>query len=129
MKIEHIAIWTTDIEVLRVFYCKFFGCLASDKYENHKKGFSSYFLSFADGARLEIMQKVDIVNRADHPALGLAHFAFDVGSKTRVIEFTSQLQKANVPVISEPRRTGDGYFESVVLDPDGNVIEITSLET
>lgn len=129
MKIEHIAIWTTDIEVLRDFYCNFFGCLASNKYENQTKGFSSYFLSFTGGARLEIMQKVDIVNRAEHPVLGLAHIAFDVGSKTRVIEFTNQLQKANVRIISEPRRTGDGYFESIVLDPDGNLIEITSSET
>lgn len=129
MKIEHIAIWTMDIETLRDFYCNFFGCRASKKYENQTKGFSSYFLSFADGARLEVMQKADIINRADYPSLGFAHFALDVGSKTKVIEFTNQLQKASVRVISEPRKTGDGYFESIVLDPDGNVIEITSSET
>lgn len=126
MRIEHIAVWTPDIEVLRSFYCRHFGCVAGDRYENHGKGFCSYFLRFTDGARFEIMQKTGIANRAEQPALGLAHFAVAVGSELKVIELTNQLHNAGIRVISEPRRTGDGYFESVVLDPDGNAIEITS---
>lgn len=126
MRIEHIALWTPDIEVLRSFYCRHFGCAAGDLYENPSKGFRSYFLRFTDGARIEIMQRNGLINRTEQPALGLTHFALAVGSEAKVIELTNQLRSAGVRVVSEPRRTGDGYFESVVLDPDGNAIEITS---
>jgi len=125
MRIEHIALWSPDIEVLRAFYCRHFSCVAGNRYENRTKEFSSYFLRFADGARLEIMQKTGISNRTQQPAHGLAHFAIAVGSEAQVIELTNQLRAADVRVTSEPRRTGDGYFESIVLDPDGNAIELT----
>lgn len=125
MRIEHIAIWTPDIEALCAFYCRHFGCVAGTRYENHAKGFASYFLRFTDGARLEIMQKTGITNRVEQPAGGLAHFAVSVGSEDKVIELTNQLRAAGARVTSEPRRTGDGYFESVVWDSDGNAIEIT----
>ncbi|MFT3867017.1 MAG: VOC family protein [Nibricoccus sp.] len=126
MRIEHIALWTSDIEVLRSFYCRHFGCVAGDLYENPNKGFRSYFLRFTDGARFEIMQKNGLTKRTEQPALGLAHFAISVGSELKVVELTNQFRNDGIRVASEPRRTGDGYFESVVLDPDGNPIEITS---
>jgi len=125
MRIEHVAIWSRDIGVLRKFYCEHFGCVASARYENPGTGFSSYFLRFADGARLEIMQQpgIDAAGRAT--ACGLAHFAVSVGSEEAVRSLTAKLQAQGVRGTGEPRWTGDGYFESVVLDPDGNAIELT----
>ena len=125
MKIEHIAIWSSDIEALRSFYCTNFGCVAGARYENPNKGFSSYFLRFREGARIEVMQKSGVDSRPPSGSLGIAHFAVSVGSEEDVRSFTERLRKDGIPVVSEPRRTGDGYFESVVEDPDGNLIEIT----
>lgn len=125
MKIEHIAIWSSDIETLRSFYCTYFGCVASARYDNPRKGFCSYFLRFPEGARIEVMQKIGIDPRPSSESLGIAHFAVSVGSEEEVQSFTDRLRKDGILVISEPRRTGDGYFESVVEDPDGNLIEIT----
>ena len=126
MKIEHIAIWTTDIERLREFYSEHFGAAATKRYDNTQKAFSSYFLSFASGARLEIMQKAGMDSRVGQPALGFAHFALSVGSEAKVRSLTERLRASRVQVVGEPRWTGDGYFESVVADPDGNLIEITA---
>lgn len=125
MRIEHIAIWSRDIEVLREFYCRHFGCVANARYENPRTGFSSYFLRFAGGARLEIMQKPGIDATSRGAGCGLAHFAVSVGSEEGVRSLTAKLKTQGVRVTDEPRWTGDGYFESVVLDPDGNSIEIT----
>lgn len=125
MNIEHIAIWTHDIEVLRSFYCTYFSCIASERYENRARGFVSYFLKFPAGARLEIMQKTGVDKRALSEVCGLAHFAISVGSEDAVRLFTERLRSHGVPVRSEPRWTGDGYYESVVADPDENLIEIT----
>lgn len=128
MKIEHIAIWTSDIEVMRQFYEKYFQAVSSNKYENKDKGFESYFLSFDSGARLELMKKQTanetIVKDKEH--LGIAHFALSVGSETDVNRFTARLKEDGFSIIDGPRRTGDGYYESVVLDPEGNRIEITT---
>lgn len=127
MRIEHIAIWTTDIEKLKGFYSRFFGASAGDKYHNPTKGFSSYFLSFEDGCRLEIMQKDDIQTRkgdADSQLLGLAHFAISLSDKQAVDEKAKALIDSGVALLDGPRLTGDGYYEAVVLDPDGNRIEI-----
>lgn len=128
MKIEHIAIWTNDIERLKDFYVKYFNAKAGEKYINKTKNFESYFLSFDEGCRLEIMQMPTIphnLNNIYDQYLGLIHLAISVGSKSKVISLTEELRKDGYEVIGEPRMTGDGYFESVVLDPDKNRIEIT----
>lgn len=126
MKIEHIALYTTDIEKLRTFYERYFHAKAGEKYINPKKQFQSYFLSFSEGSRIEIMQKTGIPQRAqEEESLGLTHFAIAVGDKEKVDALTEQLRANGYEIAGEPRTTGDGYYESVVLDPDGNRIEIT----
>jgi len=129
MKIEHIAMWSKDIERSRNFYETYFGCAAGKKYRNQETGFESYFISFDSGARLEIMHMEHIpanCNSIKEQYIGLIHFAISVESRDKVISLTEQLRKDGFPVVSEPRITGDGYFESCVLDPDGNRIEIVS---
>jgi lactoylglutathione lyase len=129
MKIEHLAIWAKDMEVLKSFYETYFGARANDKYTNTKKGFSSYFLSFDAGARLEIMQMATVPDSANDPYdqfTGLIHFAFSVGSEEKVDALTAKLAEDGFEVLDGPRRTGDGYYESTVLDPEQNRIEITA---
>jgi len=128
MKIEHIAIWVNDINAMKSFYEKYFNAKAGDKYHNPNKKFTSYFLSFDTGARLELMYQASIPqneNDLDKQYIGLIHFAISVGSKVIVDELTNQLRNDGFQVIGEPRTTGDGYYESVVLDPENNRIEIT----
>ena len=128
MKIDHIAIWTDDLERLKSFYEKYFHILVGEKYVNPKKGFESYFLSFDSGCRLEIMTMPGI-NPCDKDVLkqfqGLTHYAISVGSKEKVDSLTEVLRTDGFQIVGEPRTTGDGYYESVVLDPDGNRVEIT----
>ena len=129
MKIEHLAVWTRDIEVLRLFYEKYFGAEAGRRYVNPATGFSSYFLTFDGGARLEVMQMESVRESAHEPAghyLGMAHLAISVGSKASVDRITELLRKDGFAVLSAPRVSGDGYYESVILDPAGNRVEITS---
>lgn len=129
MKIEHIAIWTRDLERVRSFYEKYFKALAGNKYFNPKKNFQSYFLSFESGCRLEIMQMPgipDSTNNVNEQFSGIIHFAIEVGSKMIVDSLTEQLRRDGFQIVGEPRTTGDGYYESVVLDPEGNRIEITA---
>jgi lactoylglutathione lyase len=129
MKITHIAIWTCNLEVLRDFYCRFFDANSNEMYTNPVKQFNSYLLTFETGeCSLELMHKPNL----DHPVdqelkheSGLAHFAFSVGSKDKVDLLTEQLREAGYKVISEPRYTGDGFYESAINDPDGNIVEIT----
>jgi lactoylglutathione lyase len=126
MHIEHIAIWTHDLERLKTFYETYFEGQANDKYVSAEKRFESYFLTFASGARLELMQMPTVLQSRDEgQTLGYAHLAFSVGSEADVDALTAQLQEAGYKVVSNPRRTGDGYYESCVLDPDGNRVEIT----
>jgi lactoylglutathione lyase len=129
MHIEHVAIWTADLERLRAFYERHFGATAGPKYVNAGKGFASYFLRFESGARLELMTKAEVVPREPAAAAavpsGYAHLAIAVGARVRVDELTTRLRGAGYTVIDGPRTTGDGYYEGVVLDPDGNRIEIT----
>ena len=127
MKIEHIAIWTSDLEKMKDFYLHFFELESNEKYYNPKKEFSSYFLSFEEGARIELMHRPDISEFMDNmdAQLGLTHFAISVGSKEKVDAFTETIRKNGFKVIGEPRTTGDGYYESVIADPEGNLIEIT----
>ena len=126
MRIEHLAIWVKDLEAMRSFYETYFQAKAGERYHNPKKNFTSYFLSFEQGCRLELLQKPEIednLNEDQH--LGIIHFAISVGSKEKVEDLTEELRNARYSVIGEPRTTGDGYYESVVLDPEGNRIEIT----
>jgi lactoylglutathione lyase len=128
MKIEHLAVWTNQLEALKTFYIKFFNARSNEKYLNPVKQFNSYFLSFDDGARLELMQMPNIPNNANDvnkQAIGLIHSAMSVGSKEKVDELTEKIREAGYAVLGEPRLTGDGYYESVILDPDNNRIEIT----
>lgn len=127
MKIEHIAIWVKDIEKMKGFYLYFFDMKSNEKYENPKKNFSSYFLSFKDGARIELMHNPDISEFIEKSTskLGLTHFAISVGSKEKVDSITERIRKNRHTVIGEPRTTGDGYYESIIADPEGNLIEIT----
>ena len=127
MKIEHLAIWVRDLEQTKDFYTRFFNMNCNVKYVNETKGFSSYFLSFEGGTRIEIMNRPDISEQSTKAGtyFGLTHFAISVGSRERVDELTEHIRKAGFGVTGEPRTTGDGYYESVVLDPDGNLVEIT----
>ncbi|KUO69321.1 MAG: hypothetical protein APF77_16140 [Clostridia bacterium BRH_c25] len=128
MKIEHVAVWTRDIEGLKTFYTSYFGGIAGDKYTNPKKSFESYFIKFDSGARLEIMQMPTIpmnLNDIANQYIGLIHIAVSVGSIEKVNAITDEIMKAGYTVVSEPRYTGDGYYESCILDPDGNRLEIT----
>ena len=125
MRIEHVALWTHDLERLRAFYELYFGAVASLRYENPRKQFSSYFLRFDTGARVELMQRPALAQRVDGPAVGYAHLAVAVGSEGGVDQLTARLARDGYAVLDGPRRTGDGYYESVVTDPDGNRIEIT----
>ena len=127
MKIEHIAIWVHDLEKTKDFYTTYFQMSCGEKYLNEKKLFSSYFLSFDGGARIEIMHRPDISEQAAKAGtfFGLTHFAISVGSRERVDELTEIIREAGFEVTGEPRTTGDGYYESVISDPDGNLVEIT----
>jgi lactoylglutathione lyase len=127
MKIHHIAIWTRDIENMKNFYVRYFDCKHSEKYINHKKSFESYFLDFGGETKLELMSMPFIPenNNTSGQYMGIIHYAISVGSRDIVIEITGKLKKDGFKVISDPRETGDGYYESCVLDPEGNRIEIT----
>lgn len=125
MKIEHIAIWVKDLEKMKDFYLHFFDMKSNEKYYNPKKNFSSYFLSFNDGARIELMHNPDISEFIEKSKLGLAHFAISVGSKEKVDLITENIHENGYQIIGEPRTTGDGYYESIIADPEGNLIEIT----
>jgi lactoylglutathione lyase len=126
MKIEHIAIWTLDIEKMKDFYVTYFQTSAGEKYINVNKSFQSYFLIFDDGCRLELMQMPGVPDsNQTEQYIGLTHLAIAVGSKERVDHLTEQLRKDGYKIIGEPRTTGDGYYESVILDPEDNRIEIT----
>lgn len=128
MQINHVAIWTEDIETMKDFYKTYFSSTPNKRYSNAARGFSSYFLSGIAGARLELMHRQDVkavkVARSAE-WIGFAHLAFSVGSRERVEALTARLKADGYQVVDGPRLTGDGYYESVVLDPENNRIEIT----
>ena len=128
MKIDHIAIWTADIERLKRFYQVYFGAEPGNKYVNPAKKFESYFLAFPGGGRLELMAKPDIPPTQNDPEAqfsGFIHMAISVGSQAAVDSLSRLLHESGYKIMDGPRRTGDGYYESAVLDPDGNRLEIT----
>ncbi|BFK81104.1 MULTISPECIES: VOC family protein [Clostridium] len=126
MRIEHIAMYVNDLEATKEFFVKFFNASSNDKYNNPKTGLQTYFLTFEDNARLEIMTRPDVVSsKKSLMQTGYIHLAFSVGSKEKVDELTTELKEAGYEVLSGPRTTGDGYYESCILGPEGNQIEIT----
>ena len=126
MKIEHIAMYVSDLERAKDFFSTYFGAASNSGYHNVRTGFRSYFLTFEDGARLEIMNRAECSGEEKNPyRYGFAHIAFSVGSREKVDSLTEQLRSAGFDVTSGPRVTGDGYYESCILDFEGNTIEIT----
>lgn len=126
MRIEHVAMYVNDLEGTKIFFERYLGASANEGYHNKMTDFRSYFLTFDDGARLEIMNRPGMddpekpLNRT-----GLIHIAFSVGNKEKVDELTRLLESDGYEVISGPRTTGDGYYESCVVSIEGNQIEIT----
>ena len=126
MKIDHIALYVNDLEGAKAFFETYFQAVANDGYHNQETDFRSYFLSFSDGSRLEIMTKPDLTDSGNLlDRFGYAHIAFSVGSREAVNELTEQLKAGGYPALSGPRVTGDGYYESCVLGFEGNILEIT----
>src|SRR4051812_2017072 len=125
MKINHIALYTNDLERMRTFYITYFKAISNQGYNNKTTDLRTYFLSFEDQTRLEIMTRPNLEQVISTPLqTGYIHLAFSVGSKENVNQLTANLEKDGYTVLSRPRTTGDGYYESCVLDPDGNQIEI-----
>lgn len=126
MKIEHIAMYVNDLEGTRKFFERYMGAVSNNLYHNEMTGFKSYFLIFEDGARLEIMNKPDIDDTEKSlQRTGFIHIAFSVGSKEKVDLLTEKMKNDGYEIISGPRTTGDGYYESCIVAIEGNQIEIT----
>ncbi len=129
MTLEHVALWTENLERAKIYYTTYFNGKANALYQNPTTGFSSYFISFENGARLELMHKPGIPDnlndRKDLQHLGLIHLAFGVNHAHEVDEKAEALAARGFPILRGPRTTGDGYYEFETLDPDGNRIEVT----
>ena len=127
MRLEHIALYVEDLEVMKAFYVRNFGATANNQYHNQRTGLQTYFLSFDGGARLEIMQRPGLSSKASgEHVLGYTHISFKLGSAEKVDELTKSLQENGCPLLNGPRMTGDGYYESVLSDPEGNLIELVA---
>ena len=126
MRIEHVALYVNDLEKTKKIFMEYLGAKSNDGYHNLKTNFRSYFLSFDDGARLELMNKPEMPDQPKNLArTGYAHIAFSVGGKEKVDALTTRLKDGGYDVISGPRITGDGYYESCIVVIEGNQIEIT----
>lgn len=126
MQLTHIALWTNDLERLRDFYVKYFNGKSNEKYVNLKKGFASYFVSFESGPALEIMRRQDITEVYGKDHIGLAHLAFHADTKEQVDRMIERFRADGYTISGETRTSGDGYYEGVILDPDGNIVEIVA---
>ena len=126
MKLDHVAMYVKDLEAAREFFVRYFAATSNELYHNPRTGLRTYFLSFGDGSRLEIMSHPDVTD-GDRQMLrtGYIHLAFSVGGKDKVDELTERLRADGYAVVSGPRTTGDGYYESCVSGFEGNLIEIT----
>lgn len=126
MKLEHVALWVKDLEGAKDFFIKYFGAFPNEGYHNEKTGFRSYFLSFDDGARLEIMSS-PLFEESEKSVYrsGYAHVAISLGSKEAVDELSERFKADGFEILSGPRTTGDGYYESAIIGFEGNVVEIT----
>lgn len=126
MKIDHIAIYVCDLEGARDFFVQYFGARSNTGYHNVRTGFRSFFLSFDDKTRLELMSKPQMTDsEKQRNRIGFIHLSFSIGSKEQVDELTAQLKADGFEVIDGPRTTGDGYYESCIVGFEGNLIEIT----
>jgi lactoylglutathione lyase len=125
-RIEHAAVWVRDLEPMRVFYTEALGGVSGDLYENPATGFRSYFVSFGEGARLELMSRSGLSPSPGDTTAGYAHIALALGSREAVDAAVAALRRQGAPIESEPRFTGDDYYEAVVLDPERNRIELTA---
>lgn len=126
MKVEHIALYVTDLEKTKDFFVKYFDAVSDGGYHNQTTSFRSYFLSFDDGARIELMNRPDVQDlEKGIRRTGFIHLAFSVGSREKVDELTQKLKNDGYEVLSGPRTTGDGYYESCIVGIEGNQIEIT----
>ena len=126
MQLTHIALWTNDPERLRDFYVQYIDGKSNEKYVNPKKGFSSYFVSFESGPSLEIMQRNDITEFYLPEHIGLAHLAFHADTRDQVDCMMERFREDGCVIAGETRVSGDGYYEGVILDPDGNRVEIVT---
>jgi lactoylglutathione lyase len=125
MNINHIALYVNDLEKMKVFYEKYFDAKSNEMYHNQNTGLKTYFLEFSNECRIEIMTKGNLNNIKKEPNnTGYIHLAFSVGSKDKVNDLTQQLENEGYKIISRPRITGDGYYESCIVDPEDNQIEI-----
>ncbi|MBE5802013.1 MAG: glyoxalase [Clostridiales bacterium] len=126
MLIEHIALYVNDLEAARLFFTDYLGAASNEGYHNPRTGFRSYFLAFDGGARLEIMQRPDMEDQPKPPVrTGYAHVAFSLGSRAGVDALTERLKANGYQILSGPRTTGDGYYESCIVAVEGNLIELT----
>ncbi|HMG68559.1 MAG TPA: VOC family protein [Chitinophagaceae bacterium] len=129
MTLEHVAIWTDDLERLKDYYVKYFGGVPNEKYTNTSRGFQSYFLSFASGARLEIMNMngipANVNDTIEKQHRGIIHLAFGADTLENVNAKARELLADGRKILSGPRKTGDGYYEFETLDPDNNRLEVT----
>jgi lactoylglutathione lyase len=125
MKIHHVAILVKDLEQMRTFYEEFFNATSSELYHNPKTQFQSYFLTFESGSQVELTKKTFYAERT-FESLGYAHLAIAVGGQKEVDQFAVKFTKAGLPLLSGPRTTGDGYYEALVQDPEGNLLELTT---
>ncbi len=118
--------WVRDLDTVAAFYAQYFGARVGDRYQNPRKGFASRFLDFGAGARLELMTRVDVNAAAPAEQLGLAHLAIVIGTEADVDAMAARLRADGVAILDGPRRTGDGYYECVARDPEGNRVEIAA---
>jgi lactoylglutathione lyase len=128
-RIDHVALWVLDLEGMCSFYAKTFGAKIGPRYENASKGFASRFVTLDSGARIEFMTTKTLEPVQHEPGaqrMGLTHLAIALGSESAVDELTARLRAEGMSVLDGPRRTGDGYYESVILDPEGNRLELTA---
>jgi lactoylglutathione lyase len=125
-RLEHVALWVRDVDGVAAFYERYFAARVGPRYENPRKGFQSRFLEFGSGARLEVMARADVNARGEGEALGLAHVAIAIGDEAAVDALAARFRSEGVTLLDGPRRTGDGYYECVVLDPEGNRVEVTA---
>lgn len=126
IRLEHVAMWVRDIDEVAAFYARYFNAQIGERYRNPRKDFESRFLEFDGGARLELMRRGDITTRSAAPRLGFSHVAITVGDEAAVDALAARLAADGIAPIDGPRRTGDGYYECVVCDPEGNHVEISA---